>query len=93
MTPRIKTYPVVAIFEIGMSEFDAGFVYMPLAEAQAYFNRDGDVTAIEIFLDNPDQIEAVRDRDRGRPRRGRSCCPTGASATGPSSTCSRSSAT
>ena len=31
--PRVKGYPVVAVFEIGMSEFDATFVYMPLARS------------------------------------------------------------
>ncbi|MCA0419783.1 MAG: lipoprotein-releasing ABC transporter permease subunit [Proteobacteria bacterium] len=59
--PRIKAYPVKAIFEIGMTEFDGTFVYMPLGEAQAYFNRDGDVNVIEIFVDNPDKTQAVRD--------------------------------
>jgi lipoprotein-releasing system permease protein len=59
--PRIKAYPVKAIFEIGMTEFDGTFVYMPLNEAQAYFNRDGDVNVIEIFVDNPDRTQAVRD--------------------------------
>lgn len=59
--PRIKAYPVKAIFEIGMTEFDSTFVFMPLAEAQAYFNRDGDVNVIEIFVDDPDRTQAVRD--------------------------------
>lgn len=59
--PRIKAYPIQAIFEIGMTEFDSSFVYMPLAEAQAYFNRDGDVNVIEIFVDNPDRTQSVRD--------------------------------
>ncbi|WP_332680852.1 lipoprotein-releasing ABC transporter permease subunit [Bosea sp. (in: a-proteobacteria)] len=59
--PRIKAYPVTAVFEIGMSEFDASFVFMPLAESQAYFNRDGDVNVIEIFIDDPDRTQAVRD--------------------------------
>ena len=55
-TPRIKPYKIAAIFEIGMSEYDAAFVFMPLPEAQAYFNRAGDVTAIEIYTDNPDLV-------------------------------------
>jgi lipoprotein-releasing system permease protein len=59
-TPRIKAYKVAAVFEIGMSEYDAAFVFMPLAEAQAYFNRSGDVTAIEVYTDNPDQIGRYR---------------------------------
>jgi len=59
-TPRIKAYKVAAVFEIGMSEYDAAFVFMPLPEAQAYFNRTGDVTAIEIYTDNPDRIDRFR---------------------------------
>jgi lipoprotein-releasing system permease protein len=56
-TPRIKPYKIGAIFEIGMSEYDAAFVFMPLPEAQAYFNRAGDVTAIEIYTDNADRVD------------------------------------
>ena len=59
-TPRIKPYKIAAVFEIGMSEYDSGFVFMPLPEAQAYFNRNGDVTAIEIFTTNPDRVDMFR---------------------------------
>jgi lipoprotein-releasing system permease protein len=69
-TPRIKTYKVAALFEIGMSEYDNVFVFMPLSEAQAYFNRPGDVSAIEVYTDNPDQIDNYRrliNEGAGRP--------------------------
>lgn len=59
-TPRIKVYKIAAVFEIGMSEYDSAFVFMPLKEAQAYFNRAGDVTAIEIYTDNPDKVAQYR---------------------------------
>ena len=59
-TPRIKAYKIAAVFEIGMSEYDSAFVFMPLTEAQAYFNRSGDVTAIEVYTDNPDRIDDFR---------------------------------
>jgi lipoprotein-releasing system permease protein len=59
-TPRIKTYKISAVFEIGMSEYDSAFVFMPLTEAQAYFNRAGDVTAIEVYTNDPDHIDAFR---------------------------------
>jgi lipoprotein-releasing system permease protein len=59
-TPRIKTYKVAAIFEIGMSEYDSVFVFMPLTEAQAYFNRNGDVNAIEVYTEDPDKIVQYR---------------------------------
>jgi lipoprotein-releasing system permease protein len=58
--PRIKVYKVAAVFEIGMSEYDAAFVFMPLAEAQLYFNRSGDVTAIEVYTENPDRVDHFR---------------------------------
>ena len=58
--PRIKVYKIAAVFEIGMSEYDSAFVFMPLKEAQAYFNRAGDVTAIEVYTDNPDRVDSYR---------------------------------
>jgi lipoprotein-releasing system permease protein len=47
-TPRVKGYPVVAIFEVGMSEYDASVVLMPFAEAQLYFNVENAAQSIEI---------------------------------------------
>jgi len=60
MMPRVKKYLVAAVFEIGMSEYDSGVVFMPIAEAQAFFNRNQDVTAIEVFTANPDRIDLFR---------------------------------
>ena len=60
VAPRIKSYPVRAIFQIGMAQFDNLLVYMPLAEAQAFFNRDGEATVVEIFLKNPEVIDQER---------------------------------
>jgi len=60
-TPRIKSYKIAAVFEIGMSEYDASLVYMPLTESQAYFNRAGDVTAIEVYIDNPDRVDRFKE--------------------------------
>lgn len=59
--PRTKSYAVKAIFEIGMTEFDSTFVFMPLAESQAFFNKEGDVTMIEIYIDHPDEVAAMRE--------------------------------
>jgi lipoprotein-releasing system permease protein len=60
VTPRIKPYKIVAVFEVGMSEYDASFVFMPLQESQLYFNRAGDVTAIEVYTNNPDRVMTFR---------------------------------
>ena len=70
VAPRIKSYPVVAVFQIGVSEFDGIFVYMPLAEAQAFFNRDDEASVIEAFVQNPDDMDIMRtrlDKVVGRP--------------------------
>lgn len=61
-TPRTKAYPVAAIFEIGMSEYDASIVFMPLEEAQLYFNQEGRAQSIEVFLDDPDSVDVMRGR-------------------------------
>ena len=60
VTPRVKGYPVSAIFEVGMSEYDATIIYMPLEEAQLYFNSEGTVQSIEIMLADPDNVDAMR---------------------------------
>ncbi|MEQ8479124.1 MAG: lipoprotein-releasing ABC transporter permease subunit [Hoeflea sp.] len=60
VTPRVKAYPVSAIFEVGMSEYDSAILYMPLEEAQLYFNAEGVVQSIEVFVEDPDDIDAMR---------------------------------
>ncbi len=60
MAPRRKSYPVRAIFQVGMSVFDSTYVFMPLAEAQLYFDKEGQVTLIELFLKHPEAIDEVR---------------------------------
>ncbi|MCL2713481.1 MAG: lipoprotein-releasing ABC transporter permease subunit [Alphaproteobacteria bacterium] len=60
VTPRIKSYRVAAVFQVGMSEYDARFVFMPISQAQAYFNHNSDVSAIEVFISSPDRVDALR---------------------------------
>jgi lipoprotein-releasing system permease protein len=58
VTPRIKTYTVAGTFNIGMSEYDAQFVFMPLAESQLYFNMGDTVTGLEVMVASPDDVNA-----------------------------------
>jgi lipoprotein-releasing system permease protein len=58
-TPRVKRYPVSAIFEIGMSEYDASILFMPLAESQRFFNQPDSVTVLEVVLNSPDKVGDV----------------------------------
>ncbi len=59
-TPRMKGYPVTAIFEVGMSEYDSSIIYMPFSEAQLYFNMEGRAQTIEIYVDDPDNVDALK---------------------------------
>jgi lipoprotein-releasing system permease protein len=59
--PRVKAYPIVAIFEIGMSEYDSSFVFMPLPEAQNYFRTGEGVTALEVMATHPDDVGQLVD--------------------------------
>jgi lipoprotein-releasing system permease protein len=60
--PRVKTYKITAVFEIGMSEYDSSIVLMPLSEAQGYFNHVNDVSSIEVFTTNPDRVDVFREK-------------------------------
>lgn len=59
-TPRVKNYRVAAVFEVGMSEYDAAIIYMPMAEAQLFFNSEGAARTIEIFVADPDGIDRLK---------------------------------
>lgn len=60
--PRVRAYRVVAIFQIGMFEYDNTFVYLPLSAAQVYFRTDNAVTGIEVMVENPDRVDDTRRR-------------------------------
>jgi len=93
-TPQIRSYPVNAIFNLGMVEFDSFFMYMPLEPAQDYFKlfedvlkpgqepldimatdaeidaayeRVPQVSAVEIFIDDPDAVGIMRQRLQNNP--------------------------
>ena len=59
-TPRVKSYEVTAVFDMGMSEYDSSIVFMPLEEAQLYFNKEGVVQLIEVFIEDPDSVDAYQ---------------------------------
>ncbi|MGY8960958.1 MAG: ABC transporter permease, partial [Alphaproteobacteria bacterium] len=60
--PRMKAYPVTAIFQIGMYEYDNAYVYMPLRNAQVFFKKKDAVSVLEIMTDDADAIKEMRER-------------------------------
>jgi hypothetical protein len=84
--------PSPAMFEIGMSEYDAELRVHAAQRGAGLFQPRGDVTVIEVLLDDPDRV-GERARRSSPARRPIFMSPTGASATRPSSPRCRSSAT
>jgi lipoprotein-releasing system permease protein len=58
--PRSATYTVAIIFDVGMFEYNNGFVFMPLDTAQAFFQAGDGVSALEIMAKDPLHMDDVR---------------------------------
>jgi lipoprotein-releasing system permease protein len=48
MTPKIRPFTVVGIFESGMFEYDSSLAYISLGEAQNFFSLGDTVTGIQV---------------------------------------------
>ena len=48
MTPKIRPFQVVGVFESGMYEYDSSLAFIALTEAQKFFNLGKTVTGIEV---------------------------------------------
>src|SRR3569833_2236997 len=57
--PRIVTYTVGAVFEVGIYDYDKAFVVMPIEDAQQLLMLGDSVGIIEIQTSNPDRVELI----------------------------------
>ncbi|AHB49555.1 multidrug ABC transporter substrate-binding protein [Hyphomicrobium nitrativorans NL23] len=57
--PRSKSYPITAIFELGMAEYDKTMMFLPLEEAQRYFSKVGEVDILEVIVSDPEAVDAA----------------------------------
>src|SRR5207237_4580652 len=55
--PRIVTYTVGAVFEVGIYDYDKAFVVMPMRDAQDLLLMGDDVGNIEIQTSDPDRVQ------------------------------------
>ncbi|WP_386683229.1 lipoprotein-releasing ABC transporter permease subunit [Loktanella sp. R86503] len=58
-SPRVNVYSVVYIFTAGRYDIDKTRVYMPLDQAQTFFNREGVADEIEVMVADPDAVDSV----------------------------------
>ena len=57
--PRIVSYEIGAIFEVGIYDYDKAFVVMPLGEAQTLLRLGNDIGMVEITTTDPDKVGAI----------------------------------
>jgi lipoprotein-releasing system permease protein len=57
--PRVRAYKVAAVFQVGMNEYDSGYVFLPLEAAQVFFQQPQSVTQIEVMADDPDNVGRI----------------------------------
>jgi len=55
-----KTYRVGGVFSSGTADFDQAFIFMPLEQAQLFYGKEGRWDVIELKVDEPDRVEALR---------------------------------
>ena len=63
--PRSRAYPIVALFNVGMFEYDSSIAFMPIDQAQLFFMLPDRVSKLKIFVDDPDEVTAVKQILRG----------------------------
>ena len=58
--PRMKTYRVVALFDVGMYQYDNSIIFIPLESGQVLFQKKGGVTDVEIMANNIQDVPALK---------------------------------
>jgi lipoprotein-releasing system permease protein len=56
-SPRVSAYEVVYIFTAGRWDIDRTRVYLPMVQAQLFFNKDGVADEIEVMVENPEAVD------------------------------------
>ena len=60
--PKQKRFKVIQTFDVGMFEYDSGFVFMSLSNAQSLFgyNANNSISNLEVFLFSTDNIHLIK---------------------------------
>ena len=62
MLPRVKQFKVIAIFQIGMFEYDSNLVLTHIKPAQEFFGLKNNISGIELRLDDIYKAPEVKKR-------------------------------
>ncbi len=58
--PRVNVYNVKYIFSVGRYDIDSTRIYMPIKDAQVFFNRVNQADFIEVLLNNPFDVDEFK---------------------------------
>ncbi|PZN95560.1 MAG: lipoprotein-releasing ABC transporter permease subunit [Alphaproteobacteria bacterium] len=57
--PRIVAYRIVAVFEVGIFDYDKAFVVMPMSDAQTLLRLGDAVGMVEVMTVDPDRVGQI----------------------------------
>ena len=58
--PRVNVFKVTYIFSVGRYDIDSTRIYMPIKDAQDFFNRVNKADSIEVLLENPFEVDKFK---------------------------------
>ncbi|MFT8688021.1 MAG: FtsX-like permease family protein, partial [Novacetimonas hansenii] len=58
--PRVRAYRVIAIFDAGVNDYNASYVFLPLHAAQVYFQMPRQVTQIQVMTHDAENVGPIR---------------------------------
>lgn len=58
--PVRQKFKIAGVFDVGMHEYDANFIFMNLAQSQAFFGLENVVTGLEIYSSDPHAVKMMR---------------------------------
>lgn len=59
IVPKMKKFDVVGLFDAGMYDYNTGFVYISLPEAQKYFDMPGKVSGLQVKIADIYQADRI----------------------------------
>lgn len=58
--PRSRKYSIGVIFDVGMFEYNSGFIFMDLTSAQQFFKLDNRVNSIEVMASSAEKADQIK---------------------------------
>jgi lipoprotein-releasing system permease protein len=59
--PRIKSFKIVGLFDVGLYQYNSSTVFMPLKDAQTLYKFPNSVSEVEVMVQNPKDVEKVKE--------------------------------